>query len=283
MVSTAAAERSYAQPTFVKITLFIFLSKFLPPLVYPLGLTCILILAALLLARRQAWMRAALVLALALLLVGGNSWVSLGLARSLEWRYLPSGELPKADAIVVLGGGTQPKSPPRPMVEVNGAGDRVLYGGLLYKQGKAEHILLSGGGIDWLSGEASAAQEMASLLELMGVPKQALWLESKSQNTYENALYSREILEPLGIHRILLVTSAWHMPRSVALYERQGFVVIPAPVDFHVTQEGWDQRLHAGLPAQLLRLLPGVENLSLTTLILKEYLGMFVYHLRGWL
>ena len=179
--------------------MFVFLSKFLPPLIYPLGLACILILFALFLVRRIRWQRAALILALCCLWLGSNNWVAYGLARSLEWRYLPPEEVPVAEAIVVLGGGTLPAEWPRTIVEVNGAGDRILYTAYLYQQGKADHILLSGGLIDWVARPVSPAQDMATLLGMMGVPAQALWLQPDSRNTAEDALFSARMLKEKGI------------------------------------------------------------------------------------
>jgi len=73
------------------------------------------------------------------------------------------------------------------------------------------------------------------------------------------------------------------MPRSVALFEHQGFEVIPAPTDFRITQSGWDQMTSTSLLVQLLNLFPSADNLSQTTGALKEYIGMFIYRLRGWL
>ena len=263
--------------------MFLYLSKLLPPLVYPVGLITILILIALFSVRRPRLQRASLLLALGMLFVAGNRWVADGLVRSLEWQYLPVGEIPTAEAIVLLGGGTLSPEPPRAMVEMTSAGDRVLYAARLYRQGNAERIVVSGGGIDWISKEASPAEEMANLLEFFQVPSEAILLEPDSRNTYENALFSREILEPLGINRIILVTSAAHMPRSVALFKQQGFEVLPAPTDFRVTQSSWEQLFSASLPTQMLNLLPSAENLSQTTGALKEYIGLFIYHLRGWL
>lgn len=263
--------------------MFIFLSKFLPLFVYPLGLACLLLGASLALFRRPRLRRASLAGGLLVLLVGGNHWAALGLARSLEWRYLPPAELPSAPALVVLGGATQSASYPRPGVEVNGAGDRLIYAAWLYKQGKAPRLLLSGGGIDWLSEGSAPAEDMAVLLEGMGVPRQAMWLESASRNTYENAANSRAILSPLGIRRILLVTSALHMPRAVGLFERQGFEVIPAPTDFLVTQAAYGAAQEGRLANALINLLPSAENLALTSRALKEYFGILVYQLRGWL
>ncbi len=262
--------------------MFVFLSKLLPPFVYPLGLACALIVVALFLARRIKWQRLVLILALLCLWLGSTSWVSMGLAKSLEWRYLPPVQVPSADALVLLGGGTSPADWPRPMVELNSAGDRVLYAAYLYRQGKAPHILLSGGLLDWVSHASTPAEDMAGLLQSMGVPSEALWLQPNSRNTAEDALYSAKILRDKGINRILLVTSAWHMPRSVKLFQAQGLEVIPMPADFTVTQSEWKSLTKLDFRVQLLNLLPSAENLSLTSRMLKEYVGMFVYQMRGW-
>ena len=222
-------------------------------------------------------------LALVVLWLGSTRWIALGMVRSLEWRYLPMTQMPSADAIVLLGGGTESAEYPRQTVELNSSGDRVLYAAWLYKQGKAPHILLSGGLIDWLDTGSTPAEDMAVILDMMGVPKEALWLESTSRNTYENAVNSRKLLNEKGINRIILVTSALHMPRSVDLFKHQGFDVIPAPTDYSVTQAAWQRLTDPNLATQLLNLMPNIDNLSSVTRALKEYLGMLVYRLRGWM
>jgi uncharacterized SAM-binding protein YcdF (DUF218 family) len=123
---------------------------------------------------------------------------------------------------------------------------------------------------------------MAALLKWMGVPEEAIWQQGRSHNTYEDALYSAEILREKGVRRILLVTSAWHMPRSVKLFEAQGFQVIPLPSDYNVTDKSWQKMLHADWRSYVLDLFPSVGNLSLTTRMLKEYFGLVIYGLRGW-
>jgi uncharacterized SAM-binding protein YcdF (DUF218 family) len=260
---------------------FVFLSKLLPQFVYPLGLMCLLLALAALLARRRPRLTQTIIwLTLALVWVASNRWTAQTLARSLEWQYLPSGDLPNAQAIVVLGGGTASIDPPRPMVEINSAGQRLIYAADLYRRGKAPLILLSGGKIDWQVGE-TGAQDMAILMRFMGTPDSALILEADSLNTYENAVNTRRILGPLGVQRILLVTSALHMPRAVGLFRKQGFEVIPAPCNFDVTVNSWNNFTQGSLESRVLGLLPGVENLGLTTRSLKEYIGIWVYRLRG--
>jgi len=263
--------------------MFLFLSKFLPLLFYPLGIVCILLLISLFFRKQQRLQRASIIFALIVIFISSNRWVSLGLARSLEWQYLPPDDVPVTDVIVVLGGGTEANQYPRTGVEINGAGDRLLTAARLYHQGKASHILLSGGYIDWFDSRTSSpAFEMKEILKALGIPEEALWLETESQNTYENALYTRQILEQKNIKKIILVTSAMHMPRSVKLFEHQGFEVIPYSSDFSVTDVKWAELSTPDLIVQIFNLLPNSSNLSQTTSALKEYIGICIYSLKGW-
>jgi uncharacterized SAM-binding protein YcdF (DUF218 family) len=263
-------------------SVFVFLSKFLPPFVYPLGLIGLLMLLALVLTKRQRLQKIILLLALVILSLAGNRWVAMGLARSLEWRYFPPDPVPQAEVMIVLGGGTEPAEPPRQIVKVNGSGDRVIYAAWLYKQGKALHILVSGGLLDWTESQSTPAQDMSTLLQMLGVPEPAIWLQPNSRNTYEDAVYCAQILRQKGINRALLVTSAWHMPRAVKLFQAQGLEVIPLPTDYNVTKAEWE-RLWSGDPrAWILGALPSVDHLDLTTKMLKEYMGILTYNIRGW-
>lgn len=261
--------------------MFVFLSKLLPLFVFPLGLIALLLVLALVWRRAR---RLAIALALIILWVGSSRYVAYALVRSLETRYPPPAAMPQADAIVVLGGGTRGSDPPRPMTEVNEAGDRLLYGAKLYHDGAAEVILVTGGSIEWLTpeGVGPEANDMSAIMNLLGVPREAVWLEARSRNTYENALYSREMLDEAGMNVIILVTSAMHMPRSVPLFEAQGLRVIPAPTDFLVSDAEWRHLWRGGPTVTIINLMPNVEYLTYTTRVLKEYIGLLVYGLRGW-
>jgi uncharacterized SAM-binding protein YcdF (DUF218 family) len=263
--------------------MLVFLSKFLPLFIYPAGLVCVLLALGLILRGHKRLQTSLVAAALAVVLICGNRWVAVSLVRSLEWRYLPLAQMPSAAAIVLLGGGTDAPLPPRPGVEVNSAGDRVIYAAQLYKEGKAAHLLVSGGGISWQGPRTTTlAADMAVLLGEMGVPQQALWLQGRSQNTYEDALYSSQMLKEQGIAQAILVTSAQHMPRSVALFESQGIQVIPAPCDYSVTFDDWNALMHPNWQTFLINLVPSDSNLRATSGALKEYLGMAVYALAGW-
>lgn len=263
--------------------MFIYLSKLLPLFVCPLGFCTLLIILALFLQWQPGWRRAVLIMALLTIWIGGNRWVATGLALSLENRYQTPNPIPTEEVIVVLGGGTDPAEAPRTEVEMNSAGDRVIYAARLYREGKARHVLVSGGRLDWNSQLSTPAAEMASLLEWLGVPKDAIWQQDQSQNTAEDAQYCAELLEGKGIKRILLVTSAWHMLRAVWFFEAQGIDVIPLPTDYNVTQASWERSWSGDWREITLNLFPSVENLGLTTRMLKEYLGLFVYDMKDWL
>ncbi|NEP43990.1 MAG: YdcF family protein [Okeania sp. SIO2H7] len=265
--------------------MFLFLSKLLPLFIYPLGLSCLLTIVGLILLwrRNSRGAAGAIMMALFVILVASNGWFSQWLVRSLEGQNLPAAELPQAEAIVVLGGGIKPAIPPRPNVDVSEAGDRIIYGAELFRKGKAPWLILSGGRIDWKDGGPPESEDMASLAEIMGVPKSAILQDPTSLNTHQNAVEVRKILERKGIKGpVLLVTSAMHTPRSLLVFKRQGINVIAAPTDFLVTE---NNNLEEGTTweATLLNLLPNAYSLQQSTKALKEYIGLVVYRLRGWI
>jgi len=262
--------------------MFLYLSKLLPLFFYPLGMACICsVLALLLLWKRPRVAASFIALVLFVLLISSNAWVSRFLMSSLEWQNIPTGELPTAEAIVVLGGATRAAYEPRAAVDLGEAGDRVVHAVRLYRQQKAPLILVNGGRIDWSGGGTPESEDIASLLRFMGVKSEDIIQESESLNTYQNAVFAKKILSKRGINRILLVTSAMHMPRSLAIFKHQGFDVTAAPTDFLVTK-GEIKAIGSTPKSAVLNLLPDSRNLEKFTLALKEYIGMIIYRLRGW-
>jgi uncharacterized SAM-binding protein YcdF (DUF218 family) len=262
--------------------MFLFLSKLLPLLVYPLGVALLLMVAALILLwKRPRWAAGAIVAAGLILVISGNGAVASAMMRSLEWRYLPPPSLPQAEAIVVLGGAIKTQEPPRPWIDVTEQGDRVLHGAMLYLDQKAPLLILSGGRITWGDDqEGSEAEDMAQLALALGVPESDIVIEPDSLNTRQNAVNVQAILNERELQRVLLVTSALHMPRALAVFQKLGVDAIPAPTDFHVTMAsspGQDT-----LAGTLLGLIPNAENIDNFTRSLKEYIGTAVYRLRGW-
>lgn len=196
-------------------------------LVLPPGGPLLLGLFGLLLLRRLPRLaRAALAVALLVLLALSLPLVSNSLERSAEdYPLLDPARLPEAPLIVVLGGGVDRDSAePAGPVPTAATLERLAYGARLARL-TGWPLLLSGGST---AGEEPEAEAMQRALKAdFGL--EARWLETRSRTTQENAEETARLLEPLGIRRMLLVTSASHMRRSVAEFRRVGLDPVPAP------------------------------------------------------
>lgn len=253
-----------------------YLDKLLAQLAYPLALCLLLVPTGWLVARRQPKLGSGLAaFGLLWLLLWSLPVPSFWLRASLE-RQFPqraAASYPVTDAIVVLGGGVSGARPGwRDRPDLSAAGDRVWFGARLYRAGRAPVVILSGGASAVSDSPEPEADAMAAFIEDLGVPAGALLLERHSRNTWENAVDVHQILRDRHIGTVLLVTSALHMPRAMAVFRKQGIDAIPAPADF----EAVPPRV-----AGLLRWLPDTDALEASTRAIKEYLGLWVYRLRG--
>jgi uncharacterized SAM-binding protein YcdF (DUF218 family) len=261
--------------------MFLFLSKLLPIFLYPAGLSCVLLMAAIALYWKRPRIAAGLVgAALGILFFSSNAWVARILVRGLETQYRPVATYPKAAAIVVLGGAVRAPIAPRVWPEVLEAGDRVLYAARLYKEGYAPKLILTGGRITWKDSTGnSEAKDIETLLTFMGIPQTAMVQEGTSLNTHENAVNVKAILAQEKLDGpILLVTSAVHMPRSMAIFKKEGMAAIAAPTDYLFDESTEPLEL----AEFVLKLMPDAEAMYQSTVALKEYVGMMIYRLRGW-
>jgi len=197
--------------------------------------------------------------------------VSRALIASLEWRQPPisvasSGPLP-VDAIVVLGAGRYRNPPDLAADDVGGAAlERLRYAALLARR-SGKPLLVSGGAPD--GGRRSEGEAMRDVLERdFGV--RVRWIESASDNTFENARRSAEILLPVGARRVALVTHAWHMPRAAAAFSAAGFSVLPAPTAYGSSR-----------PVTPVDFIPRAVSMRESAIALHEWLGIAWYALRN--
>jgi len=250
--------------------------KLLAPLFDPLALAILLAVCALLAWKRKRLAVRLLIVSVALLLAFSSKVVERALVRSLENQFPDSGlDVPPAQAIVVLGGAIRMPSGIHHFSGLIDSSDRLLVAFQLYRAGKAPLILCSGGNNPiGATGDIPESTRMAGLLEEWNVPAAAVRIERGSINTHENAVGSYQALAPGGVRRILLVTSAMHMPRAAGAFRRAGFQVVAVPADFH---SGW------GEPGVLTEWLPRADNLVCSEAALHEWLGIAIYRLRGWI
>ncbi|NKE67695.1 YdcF family protein [Ramlibacter sp. RBP-2] len=245
------------------------LSKLVIAAISPLGTALLLGLAGLALATGASAVRRRAGL---LLIAGALGWLaiwSLPVASDglRGWLEEAAGSraveaLPPAQALVVLGGSIRgARLPRRPYPDLGASADRLWHAARLHRAAKAPLLVLSGGTVH--EGEAPEAQVMRLFLVELGVPPAAMVLEPASVTTAENAAFSARLLRQRGIRQVLLVTSALHMRRARALFEREGIGVIPAPTDHEIVDR----------PFRLLDMVPDAEALEGSGRAIKEIVG----------
>jgi uncharacterized SAM-binding protein YcdF (DUF218 family) len=260
----------------------VFLSKVLPLLIYPVGMASLFIALAGCIARRApAFAKGCCFIALSLLLLASNRWVNFAVVKSLEGCYLPSVSPPTADAIVILEGTVEAAYSPRANVHLV-RGDRLLYGAMLYRKHRARLVLVGNGIMPWRETAPNEAESASQALALMGVPRSAILDEPPSSNTYQEAIAVKKLLQTHNLRRILLVTSAMHMPRAFRTFRHQGIDSVASPTDFTVTQHDIEEA-YGSFEDIVLYSIPNVDVLASTTTALKEYVGLAYYWARGWL
>jgi uncharacterized SAM-binding protein YcdF (DUF218 family) len=252
-------------------------SKLLALPFYPLGLALLLAAAGviLLFLRRYAPGRVVVICAAAELWLFSSDPLSPMLVRSLESACDPAAAFPDAPAIVLLCGGEVPALPPRLYEEINDAGDRILYAARLIKQGAAPRLVITGGNVPFMReiGGSLAQVNRRLLIGALGVDSSAILLEQKSRNTYENAVFTKKLLDSLRLPpAVILVTSAMHMRRASALFRKAGCTVYPAPTDYR-----------ADVPFRLnpVSFFPNAAALNNSTCALHEIYGIIAYKLLG--
>jgi uncharacterized SAM-binding protein YcdF (DUF218 family) len=255
--------------------LFFILSKTLGVMLLPTNFLILLGLAgALLLLSRLAGLgRKLLVVSVVLLAICGFSPLGNILLYPLEQRFPPwDGSQGPPDGIVVLGGPIDPDlSVAHDAPVIRSAPDRLIAAAALAHQYPNARIIFSGGSANLISNDAREADFAAEIFESLGVDKSRLTMERRSRNTYENAEFSKAVAAPKSGERWLLVTSAFHMPRSIGIFRKVGFAVEPYPVDWRV-----------GGSADLLSFTNFAgDGLGRTDTGLREWLGLIAYRLTG--
>lgn len=261
-----------------------YLNKIVDGLVNPFALgILLLVVAAILLAKGRKKLGGGL-------LGAGFAWLwiwSMPMTASLvgyslesQWPPQQAEKADEADAIVLLGGGMNACPDEVPYPNMYAASDRVWHAARLYKAGKAPLIIPTGVG-------AKDCERV--LLMDFGVPAKAIVCEDEARNTEENALFVKKLLEKIqqdkqgqtpgkvqdiSDPKVLLVTSALHMPRAKMLYERyaKGLTIVPVSCD-HEATIAWK------MPRRASDFVPSVYSLATVSFAFKEYLGYWGYRL----
>lgn len=250
-------------------------SKLFNLLAQPLNWVLVLLVLSLLQSKcnpRKARIFSAAALVL-LALVGVKTLPDL-LVAQLENQYpeiASDADLRGYAGVVILGGALEPGrlSQYHQQPLLNASGERMTMAVALWHHNPALRLLFAGGEGELFGSGPSEAVRAQRFFDSLGVPRQAVTLENHSQNSYENAVYSAQLAGVDPRQPWLLLTSAWHMPRSLATFKKAGWNVTPYPVDF---------RTGGITPLTTYNLGEGAVQWEL---LLHEYLGIAAYRLSG--
>jgi uncharacterized SAM-binding protein YcdF (DUF218 family) len=255
--------------------LFFILSKTLGAMLLPTNfLIGVGVVGAILLLTRFARLGRKLVISSVLLLVVcGLSPLGSLLLYPLEQRFPPwDAGRGAPDGIIVLGGSIDADlSVAHGSSVVRSSPDRVIVAAALALRYPNARVVFSGGSANLISNDAREADFAGAIFESLGVAKSRLIMERSSRNTVENAEFSKALVAPKAGERWLLVTSAFHMPRSVGLFRKAGFAVDPCPVDWRVGERG-DLLSFTNV---------ATDGLGRTDLAVREWMGLMAYWATG--
>ena len=241
----------------------IYLHKILPTFVLPIMLVIIIILIGLIKNRKKLIYFAIGLLYIISTPIFSNNFFKL--VEGNEYRK-PISAIDSADAIVVLSG----------MLEINEVGDSTyiewgvpdwFFGGMtLFKAGKAQKLIFTGGKMPWDKAKKTEGDVLKVYAISNGIPSEMIFVTKDVENTADEAVAVEELINPSK--RIILVTSAYHMYRAKKLFEKQGFIVIPYKVDYKANRK--KQMI-------IMDFLPSATNLELTETGIKEIIGRLFY------
>lgn len=190
----------------------------------------------------------------------------------LEGRFPPPSPPPaRIDGVVVLGGSIEPRlSAGRNQTQLNESGERLLALVELARLYPDARLVFTGGSGRLIDPDLREADHAERLMERVGLARGRVIYERDSRDTAENASMTKALVQPRANETWLLVTSAWHMPRSVGAFRRAGWTVVPWPVDY---ASSGDDAWRIG-PA-------GLEGMRRFTLATREWIGLIAYRAMG--
>ena len=255
--------------------MFFVLSKTVGVAILPTNFLLLLgLLGALLLLTRFCSLgRKVVVLSIVLLSISAFSPLGNVLLYSLESRFPPwDAGRGAPDGIIVLGGPIDADiSVAHNAPVIRSAADRIVAGAALARKYPNARVIFTGGSPNLVSNDAREADYAAMVFDNLGIDPSRLIVERRSRNTLENAEFSKALVNPKPGERWLLVTSAFHMPRSVGLFRKAGFPVEPYPVDWRTG----DKSSLASFATV------ATDGLLRTDIAVREWIGLLAYRLTG--
>lgn len=248
----------------------IYLHKILPTFLLPIMLVIIVILIGLIKNKKKLIYIAIGVLYILSTPIFSNNFFKLVEGSGHNDYRKPISAIDRADAIVVLSG----------MLEIDEVGDSTyiewgdpdrFFGGIaLFKAGKAQKLVFTGGKMPWDKAKKTEGEVLKEYAVSNGIASEKICVTKVVENTADEAVAVKELISPSK--RIILVTSAYHMYRAKRLFEKQGFIVIPYKVDY---------KLDRNKEVTILDFLPNTEYLKITEIGFREVVGRLFYLMKN--
>lgn len=256
--------------------MFFIVSKILSYLIQPVVIVSILLLASLV-VKEKRWKRGLKLTGIGLLLFFSNSFIANEVVSLWELPGRPFSQMKQYEvAIVLTGVAINKSSGPSDRTYYSLGADRVIHTAHLYKLGLIKKVIVSGGTARILEKSEPEALQLKRSLMVMGVPDSVIYTDASSDNTYENAVESKKILDSLGvkINDCLLVTSAFHMRRARACFVKAGMDIDYFTCDFRAAPRSFT-------PDVLF--VPKLDGLQIWQKLLKEWVGFAAYKAAGYI
>jgi uncharacterized SAM-binding protein YcdF (DUF218 family) len=244
----------------------IYLHKLLPLLVSPLGVIAFLLFVNFWLKKRLLnFFTLILLLIFSLPLTARLIWQGL----EKDYPYSEVQSLKTHDAVIVLSGMLHQFEAKGAMQAQWGDPDRFFAGLEILRQGKAKNIIFTGGKMPWSNSRAEG-EVLREVALVMGVSDEKIKLSGYASNTAEEASEVAELMNENNFNSAVLVTSSFHMPRAMQLFEKAGISVEAYPTDFKVS----------GTAVDWLDYIPSAEGFRNTSNGIREYIGRLYYQMK---
>jgi uncharacterized SAM-binding protein YcdF (DUF218 family) len=256
--------------------MFFYLSQFLSFLAMPLTIILILLISGVWL-RKKKYGKKLMGSGIILLLLFSNQFLANVAMKAWEPDFKAFDNLPEYEVGIVLTGVTNLNKTAYDRVFFSRGADRATHAVQLYKLGKIKKILITGGQGLNPANPNTEAELLRDFMVMTGVPREDVLVENKAKNTRENALFSKEILIQEGFNldqNFLIITSAFHMPRSKGCFDKVGLQTDTFPVDYY------SQDIRFSIPVLLQ---PDPYSIFMWHKLFKEWIGITVYWVVGYI
>lgn len=254
--------------------MFFFLSKTLSYLAMPFTVICVLLALSVIL-KPAKWRKRCFWWGFGMLLFFSNGFISNAVMHAWEIQTVAYKDMRPHQLGIVLTGSTLPFLKPEDRVYFQRGADRVTHTVQLYSLGLIKKILISGGSGMLLHEEEPEANKFRKAMIMMGVAPEDIYIENETRNTYESAVAVKPMLDSLHYEAkdCLLITSAFHMRRSLACYRKAGVELEPFSTDFYAHPSMWGFE----------NIFPQLDAILIWNKLAKEWVGMVAYKLAGYI